>query len=141
MADPIKVLFVCTGNSCRSQMAEGFTRHYGRGVIEPYSAGTHPTALHPVTVDVMAERGIDISGHRSKGIADVPQDVEVVVTVCDQAAEECPLFPGAHTMLHWSLPDPAKATGTPEEVKATFRAVRDDIEARVRSLVRQLRRP
>ena len=141
MRDPTKVLFLCTANSCRSQMAEGFARHHGAGVIDPYSAGTHPTRIHPITVEVMAERGIDISGHRSKGIADVPQDVEVVVTVCDQAAEQCPLFAGAHTTLHWSLPDPVKATGTPDEVRAVFRAVRDDIEARVRGLVHQLRRP
>lgn len=140
MTKPIKVLFLCTANSCRSQMAEAFARHYGRGIIEPYSAGIQPTQLHPTTVEVMRERGIDISRHHAKPITVVPQDVEVLVTVCDQAAESCPRFLGARTVLHWSLPDPVKATGTPGEVKA-FRTVRDDIERRVRALVAELQRP
>ncbi len=130
-----KVLFLCTSNACRSQMAEGFARHFGCGVIQPHSAGTRPTQLHPLTVEVMKERGIDISGQFAKGLTAVPKEFELVVTVCDQAAESCPVFPGAVRLLHWSFPDPAQATGTPEEVKAAFRRVRDEIEARVRSLV------
>jgi arsenate reductase len=139
MAGPTRVLFLCTANSCRSQMAEAFARHHGEGVIEPYSAGTHPTVLHPLTVEVMRERGIDVSAQHAKGTAEVPADIGLVVTVCDQAAEECPLFPGSPRILHWSLPDPAKAIGTPEEVRAAFRSVRDDIESRVLDLVAELR--
>ena len=135
--NPVRVLFLCTANSCRSQMAEGFARHHGHGVIEAYSAGTQPTALHPLTVEVMQERGVDVSGQRAKRLSDVPEQVDLVVTVCDQAAESCPFIPGAKRLLHWSLPDPARATGTPEEVKTAFRRVRDEIEARVRSLVEE----
>jgi arsenate reductase len=138
VATPVRVLFLCTANACRSQMAEGFARHYGHGVIEAYSAGTQPTAVHPLTVEVMRERGVDISAQQAKGLGDVPENFGLVVTVCDQAAESCPLFPGAERLLPWFLPDPAQATGTPEEVKAVFRRVRDEIEARVRSLVREL---
>jgi arsenate reductase len=134
----VTVLFLCTSNACRSQMAEGFARHYGRGVIEPYSAGTHPALLHPLTIEAMKERGIDISGQYAKGLDSVPKQFELVVTVCDQAAESCPVFIGLGRLLHWSLPDPAQATGTPEEVKTVFRRVRDEIEARVRSLVEGL---
>lgn len=138
MAKPVKVLFLCTANSCRSQMAEGFARLYGRGVIEPFSAGAKPTSLHPLTVEIMAERGLDLSGQHAKGIADVPPQVDLVVTVCDQAAEACPVFPGART-LHWSLPDPVQAKGSPQRVKRAFRQARDEIERRVRSLVEELR--
>jgi len=138
MPSPVRVLFLCTANACRSQMAEGFARHYGRGAIEAYSAGTQPTVLHPLTVETMQERGVDISGQHAKGFDEVPERFDLVVTVCDQAAEACPVFPGAGRLLHWSLRDPAQATGTPEEVKAAFRRVRDEIEARVRSLVEGL---
>jgi len=137
----MKVLFLCTSNACRSQMAEGFARHWGHGVIEAYSAGTQPTVLHPLTVEVMRERSVDVSGQHAKGLGEVPEQFDLVVTVCDPAergAESCPVFPGAGRLLHWSLPDPARATGTPEEVKAAFRRVRDEIEARVRSLVEEI---
>jgi thioredoxin type arsenate reductase len=136
----MKVLFLCTANSCRSQMAEGFARQYGSGIVEPYSAGAHPTSLHPLAVEVMKEVGVDISRHHSKGIADVPQDVDLVVTVCDQAAEACPIFPGAAKTIHWSVPDPVQARGTPEEIRAAFRRARDDIDARVKALVEDLSR-
>jgi arsenate reductase len=131
----IKVLFLCTANSCRSQMAEGLARQQGGGLIEPYSAGAHPTSLHPLAVEVMREVGIDISRHYSKGLDDVPQDVDLVVTVCDQAAEACPIFPGAARTMHWSVPDPVQARGTPDEIRAAFRRARDEIEARVRTLL------
>lgn len=139
MPNPVRVLFLCAANSCRSQMAEGFARHWGHGVIEAYSAGTQPTVLHPLTVEVMRERGVDVARQRAKGLSEVPEQYDLVVTVCDQAAESCPVLPGAGgRLLHWSLPDPAQATGTPEEVKAAFRRVRDEIEARVRSLVEEI---
>lgn len=135
MSLPVRVIFLCTANSCRSQMAEGFARHYGRGVLEVFSAGTKPTALHPLTIEVMREIGIDVSSQYSKSLADVPQQADLVVTVCDQAAETCPFFPGARQVIHWSLPDPAAATGTLEEVRAEFRRVRDRLQGLVRELV------
>lgn len=131
----LRVLFLCTGNSSRSQMAEGFARHYGRGFLEPFSAGTKPTALHPLATEVMREIGIDVSSQYAKHLADVPQEVDLMVTVCDQAAETCPFFPGAREVLHWSLPDPVAATGTLEEVKSAFRQVRDQLRERVCELV------
>ena len=137
MAKPIRVLFLCTANSCRSQMAEGFARHYGREVIEPYSAGVQPTRLHALTIEVMREKGVDISGQRAKGVGEVPKELDLVVTVCDQARESCPIFPGAPRALHWSLPDPVQAKGDSAAVKAAFRQVRDEIESRVRSLIEE----
>ena len=138
MQGPVRVLFLCTANSCRSQMAEGFARQYGSGIVEPYSAGAHPTSLHPLAVEVMREVGIDISRHYSKGLDDVPQDVDLVVTVCDQAAEACPVFPGAARTIHWSVPDPVQARGTPDEIRAAFRRAREEIETRVRTLLDDL---
>ena len=130
----MKVLFLCTGNSCRSQMAEGFARQLG---AEAASAGVQPTdAVHPLAVKVMAEKGIDLSGHRPKPLDDVlSQDFNVVVTVCGNAEERCPAFPGRVLREHWPLPDPAKATGTEDEVLAVFRQARDEIEERVGRLV------
>jgi arsenate reductase len=137
-AKPKKVLFLCTGNSCRSQMAEGFARHCGGDFLTIFSAGTHPTALHPLAVEVMREVGLDISGQFAKGLEHVPREIDLAVTVCDQAAETCPIFPGAETR-HWSLPDPAAATGEPAEVLREFRAVRDRIRQLVLDLVASLR--
>ena len=133
------LLFLCTGNSCRSQMAEGFARAYGGDFLAVFSVGTRPTALHPLTVEVMCEVGVDISGQYAKGLEHVPHDVDIAVTVCDQAAEACPVLPGAE-LLHWSLPDPAAATGSLDEIMAQFRAVRDQIQSLVRELVERLRR-
>jgi arsenate reductase (thioredoxin) len=137
----MKLLFLCTGNSCRSQMAEGLARHYGGEWLEVYSAGTNPTALHPLTVEVMREIGIDITGQYAKGLEHVPAEVDLVVTVCNQAAEACPLFLGAPAVQHWSLPDPAAATGNLEEITAGFRKVRDDLRKRVRALLVSLVSP
>jgi arsenate reductase (thioredoxin) len=133
-----KILFLCTANSCRSQIAEGFARALGSEFLEPYSAGTHPGQLHPRAITVMHERGIDISHQHSKGLEDIRQPMDLVVTVCDQAAEACPVFPASVQILHWSLPDPAQAQGTPEQVLQVFRQVRDEIEARVRGLISSL---
>jgi len=128
----MRVLFVCTHNSARSQMAEGFLRHLGGDAFEAASAGTEPGALNPLTVEVMAEEGIDISGQRAKAVDDfVRQRFDYVITVCDDAREACPFFPGAARRLHWSLPDPSAASGSREERLSVFRAVRDEVRRRV----------
>lgn len=139
----MKVLFVCTGNSARSQMAEAFARHYGQGRIEAASAGIEPKGLHPCTVDVMREKGIDVSGQRSKALTDeMLNDADVVVTVCGHADEHCPALPPKVRKFHWSIDDPAVSTGrAPEEVLAAFRRARDDLESRIRDFLSPLLRP
>jgi len=130
------VLFLCTGNSCRSQMAEGLLRHLAGDRFEAASAGTHPAGLNPGAVAVMQEIGIDISSHRSKRV-DEYRDArfDYVITVCDRAKEACPLFPAASSQLHWSFEDPAGAVGTIEERQRVFRRVRDEIAERIRPFI------
>ena len=124
----IRVLFVCTGNSCRSQMAEGALRHFGGGRFEAFSAGTHPSSVHPMAIRVMQEIGIEISSHRSKSVGEfLGQAFDYVITVCGGAKEACPFFPGPARRLHWNLEDPARAEGSEEEVFRVFRDVRDRI--------------
>lgn len=131
-----KVLFLCTGNSCRSQMAEGFLRAYGGDAYEAYSAGTNPTTLNPLAVQVMSEVGIDISGQKSKNVTEyVAQQFAHVITVCDNANEHCPIFPGPSRREHWSFLDPAEAEGTDDQRVTVFRRVRDEISARIHSFV------
>ncbi len=128
-----QVLFLCTGNSCRSQMAEGLVNYFRDDEWEAYSAGTKPAGyVHPLAIQTMAELGIDISQNRSKS-ADEFRYVgpDLVVTVCDDAAEDCPVWLGQGKVAHISFPDPAKATGSEAERLAVFRAVRDDIRQRV----------
>jgi len=129
----MKVLFLCTGNSCRSQMAEGWTRALKSHLIEPYSAGIETHGLNPHAVKVMAEAGVDISGHRSKHLDELKDlEFDYVVTVCDHAAEHCPLFPGKAKMLHCGFDDPprlAKDAKTTEEALDCYRRVRDEIKA------------
>jgi arsenate reductase (thioredoxin) len=132
-----RVLFLCTHNSSRSQMAEGLLRDLAGDRFHVQSAGTERRAVHPLAIRAMAEQDIDISGHSSKllfGLVQEPWDY--VITVCDSANEQCPLFPGGGQRLHWSFPDPSQASGTEDERLATFRAVRDDIAARLRSWLR-----
>ncbi len=132
MSDKRRVLFLCTHNSARSQMAEGLLRHLGGDRFEAFSAGTQATPVRPLAVRAMAELGIDISGQQSKTLdryLDEPFDA--VITVCDQANEACPVFFGAKERLHWSFPDPSKAEGTDEQQLAVYRAVRDAIRARI----------
>ncbi len=128
-----RVLFLCTGNSCRSQMAEGLVNHFLGTDWTAESAGTQPSGyIHPLAVQVMEELGIDISGGRSKSVdefRDVPFDV--VVTVCDDAAENCPVWLGDGQVIHIGFPDPAKATGMASEKVAVFRQVRDAIRQQV----------
>ena len=135
----MRVLFVCTGNSARSQMAEGFARHYGHGRVEAHSAGLEPSRLNPVAVAFMREKGIDISGHRSKAFDwDLARQMDVVVTVCGHANESCPVLPPEVKRLHWPLEDPAAAQGTDAEKLAKFQEIRDQIEARIVGLLQDL---
>lgn len=133
-----RVLFLCTGNSCRSQMAEGWLRHLAGDRFEAASAGTHPVGLNPGAVEAMRERGVDISAHRSKSVAELAgEEFDYVITVCDRAKESCPVLPGAARTLRWSFDDPAEALGSPEERRAAFRRVRDEIAARVADFIRE----
>ena len=127
-----KVLFLCTGNSARSQMAEGYLRSVAGERFEAMSAGIDPKGLNPLAVEAMREIGIDISGQKSKDVVTLlGQHIPYVVTVCDNARERCPIFPGTWKFLHWSLEDPAAAAGTHEEKLAVFRRVRDQIVAHI----------
>jgi arsenate reductase len=128
-----KVLFLCTGNSCRSQMAEGLVKHYLGKEWKAYSAGTDPSGyVHPMAIQAMAELGIDIAGQQSKSAAKFrDKRLDLVITVCDDAAENCPVWLGRGQVVHISFQDPARVTGTDEEKMAVFRAVRDDIRRRV----------
>ncbi len=136
--DKIKILFLCTGNSCRSQMAEGWARRLKGNVIESYSAGIETHGLNPLAVKVMAEAGVDISNHHSKHLSELRNVVfDYVVTVCDHANESCPVFPGKVKRMHRAFDDPprlAKNAGTEEEALAHYRRVRDEIRAFVETL-------
>ena len=128
----VGVLFVCTHNSARSQMAEGLLRRFGGDRFEVYSAGTEATYVRPLAVRAMAEIGVDISARESKTLDRyLEESLEYVVTVCDAADEACPVFPGAKNRLHWPFEDPSGAVGSEEERLAVFRRVRDEIKARI----------
>jgi arsenate reductase (thioredoxin) len=132
------ILFLCTGNSCRSQMAEGYARHYGAGALAVQSAAIEAHGKNPRAIAAMAEDGLDISGQESTRVTDAMlAAADLVVTVCGHADEHCPVLPPGTRRIHWALPDPAKATGTEEEITAQFRAVRDDIKQRVCALIEQ----
>ncbi len=127
-----RVLFICTHNSARSQMAEGLLRHLGGERFEVFSAGTEATYVRPLAIRAMAELGIDISQQRSKTLERyLGEPFDEVITVCDTAAEACPVFPGAARRLHWSLEDPSKATGSEAEQLEVYRKVRDDTRSRI----------
>jgi arsenate reductase (thioredoxin) len=127
-----RVLFLCTHNSARSQMAEGFLRSLAGDRFEVASAGTEVTRVHPLAIRAMAEAGIDLSGHTSKIVdAFVEQPWDYVITVCDAANEACPVFPRKSNRLHWSFEDPSQATGSDEARLAVFRRVRDQIGRRL----------
>jgi len=127
-----RILFVCTGNSARSQMAEGLARTLAAPGVEVASAGTHPVGLNPLAVEAMRDRGIDISGQRSKKVDELPGEFDYVVTLCDDAAEACPVLAARRARLHWSLPDPGAVMGDPAERLAFFRNLGDDLERRLR---------
>ncbi|UCF43169.1 MAG: arsenate reductase ArsC [Planctomycetota bacterium] len=133
--DEIKVLFVCTGNSCRSQIAEGWASHLKSDSIDAYSAGIRPIGVSPRAAKVMAEVGVDISNQASKHIDDLGGiDFDYVVTLCDNASEQCPVFGGGARLIHRAFEDPYFATGSEEEVMAAFRKSRDDIRAFIETL-------
>jgi len=131
-----RVLILCTGNSCRSQMAEGLLRNLAGDHFEAFSAGTQPTQVNPRAIKAMNELGIDISNHRSQSVENfLEQELDYVITVCDAARETCPVFPNAKQSLHWSFEDPADATGSEEEIMMVFRKVRDQIQGRLKKFV------
>ncbi len=131
-AGPVRVLFVCTGNSARSQMAEAILSRLGGPVFDVHSAGTHPGGVNPLTIRALSEIGIDWSTARSKAVGEyLDEPFDYVITVCDQAREACPVFPGGRERLHWGFEDPAAAAGTDDERLAVFRRVRDEISAQV----------
>jgi arsenate reductase len=133
-----RVLFLCTGNSARSQMAEAFLRTYAGDDFDSHSAGLEPTGLNPLTVNVMEEVGIDVSNQPSKGIETYlgKKHFQYLITVCDDADQNCPTFwPGVNTRLHWSIEDPAKFVGSEEEKLVNFREIRDLIEERIKEWV------
>jgi len=130
----VRVLILCTGNSARSQMAEGLLRHDAGNVYEVFSAGTKPSHVRPEAITVMREVGIDISGHRSKSVDEFAgQDFNYVITVCDNAKQSCPVFPAKTKRIHWSIEDPAAVQGSQGEGLTAFRRVRDELRARLRA--------
>lgn len=139
MPKPIRILFLCTGNSCRSQMAEGWAKHLGGGTIVAESAGIEAHGKNPRAIAVMNEAGVDISGQESTRVTDeMIRSADVLVTVCGHADEHCPVLPAGVKKIHWPLNDPAKATGTEEEIMAQFRVTRDEVRRRVANLIDSL---
>jgi len=131
-----KVLFLCTGNSARSQMAEGFLKYMAGDRFEVYSAGVKPTAVNPLAIKVMAEIGIDISKHKSKSVMEfIDQSFDYVITVCGNAQKTCPVFPGEHEKIHWDLEDPAAAEGSEEKKIVVFRKIRDEIKKNILAFI------
>jgi arsenate reductase len=136
MKQPFNILFLCTGNSCRSQMAEGWAKLLGRPLFEIQSAGIEAHGKNPRAIAVMKEAGVDISQQESTRVThSMLNDADLVVTVCGHADEHCPVLPSGVKKEHWPLDDPAKATGTETEIMAQFRASRDDIRLRVKDLL------
>lgn len=139
MPETLNILYLCTGNSCRSQIAEGWTRLIGNGWVEVQSAGIEAHGKNPRAIVIMEEAGIDISGQESTIVSDeMLRCADVVVTVCGHADEQCPVLPPGIKKVYWPLNDPAKATGTEEEIMDHFRATRSEIETRVRGLLDKL---
>lgn len=135
----LKVMFLCTGNSCRSQMAEGFARELGRGLLEPYSAGLMAAGVHPRAIAVMKEAGIDISHQKSKEIdTDLLGKMDIVITLCGHAEESCPYTPPAIKRLHWPIEDPVGTVGTEEEIMRRFRRARDEIREKITEFITSL---
>jgi len=129
-----RVLFICTHNSARSQMAEGLLRHLAGDQFDVFSAGTEATEVRPLSIEVMHEIGIDISHQHSKTLQRyLHEPFDMVITVCDSAAEACPIFPGAMQRRHWSFEDPSRATGTKDEQLVVYRRIRDEIRSRIES--------
>ncbi len=139
MNKPFNILFLCTGNSCRSQIAEGWAKWYGRPLFEIQSAGIESHGKNPRAIAVMKEAGVDISAQESTTVSEqMLQAADLVVTVCGHADEHCPALPTGTNREHWPLNDPAKASGSEEEIMQVFRASRNDIEQRVKDLLARL---
>ncbi len=135
-----KVMFLCTGNSCRSQMAEGLAREFGKDIIEPYSAGLTPAGVNPRAIAVMKETGIDISTQTSKAIDEkLLKQMDVIVTLCGHAEAMCPMTTPEIKKIHWPINDPVGATGTEEEIMNAFRKARDEIKGNIGRLINKLR--
>ncbi len=135
----LRVLILCTGNSARSQMAEGLLRHLAGDRLEVYSAGSKPSRVNPFAIEAMQRRGIDINGQRSKHLSKyLDQPFDYVITVCDQAAETCPIFPGRAHCIHWSFSDPAAVEGSDEEILAAFEQIRDELEAKLAAWTKEV---
>ncbi len=136
---PLKVMFLCTGNSCRSQMAEGFARELGRGMIEPHSAGLLETMVHPRAIAVMKEKGIDISVQRSKSIdEELLSKMDVIITLCGHAEAMCPLTPPGIKRLHWPIDDPVGTVGSEKKIMKEFRRARDEIRVKIDGFIKGL---
>lgn len=137
-----KVLFLCTGNSCRSQMAEAWLRNLGGGSFQVFSAGLEPHGVNPYTITVMEELGIDMSTHRSKHLNELlaEADFDYLITVCGNTDERCPYFPGMGIRLHWPFQDPAAVTGSEDEILAAFRDVRDQIKTKIQSWLEETKK-
>ncbi len=133
-----KVLFLCTGNSCRSQMAEGFLKNLAEASFEIVSAGTYPSQVHPLAIKVMQEKGIDISNQSSKNVNHfMNQHFDDVITLCDSARQTCPIFPGKYRHIHWDLEDPAALEGDEDKRLNKFREARDQIEKNIKEYINQ----
>lgn len=138
---PVRVLFLCTGNSARSQMAEGFLRSMGGEDFAVHSAGTHPSQVQPLAIKAMGEIGIDISARRSKDLQEfLGQEFDYIITVCDKARDNCPTFPGDIERIHWSFEDPVHAEGDEEARLAVFRRIRNEIRNRISIWVPAIRK-
>lgn len=136
MGERKRVLILCTGNSARSQMAEGLLRHAAGVQFDVFSAGVEPTEVRPLAIAAMQEAGIDISGQRSKSVDEFAgQEFDYVITVCDNANQTCPMFPGKTKRIHWSIADPAAAVGNEEERLSIFRRIRDELGKKLREFV------
>jgi arsenate reductase len=134
----LKVLFLCSENACRSQMAEGLVNHDLAGLVQAFSAGVRPSRVNPRAIQVMAELGIDIRHHRSKSVDELAEErFDLVITLCEQTQGQCPFFPGETEIMHVGFPDPARATGNEEEIMAAFRQVRDDLREKLISLLKE----
>ncbi len=135
-----KIMFLCTGNTCRSQMAEGFARESGKGLIEPYSAGLMPAGVvHPGAIAVMKQAGIDISNHKSKAIdPELLGKMDIIVTLCGNAEASCPMTPPEIKRIHWPIDDPVGAGGTEEQIMKEFRRARDEIKTKIVELITSL---
>jgi len=139
MSDKTRVLILCTGNSARSQMAEGLLRHDGGANFEVFSAGVEPSYVRTQAIEAMREIGIDISAHRSKSVDEFTgQEFDYVITVCDNASERCPVFPGKATRIHWSFDDPAAFEGDEATQRSIFRRVRDEIRGQLREFIAEV---